>query len=226
MKFLTPHVPLFQRRWYARNDADHAAYEHNREIHNPSKKLLRAIERGERDTAIFDDLFAQGAILYDRDSYSLDSAMHLAVMAENHVALTWLLEHGLPWWMHDRFDKYAIARAERGSECWKVLMNWMVESGESLDSRSMSRLARILIHTTPFYVDYARFYRPFSPGYDHLQWHRHPLDIIIDNEEYLKKECEYVYREDRGSREAYFIESKTKSAVMADWETPISQSIM
>lgn len=99
--------------------------------HNPSKQLLYAIQRGERDTALFDDLVAQGATIWDRDSATSDSALHLAAIAENPVAATWLLEQGLPWWVSgvDEKNKYAIGKAVKGGECWKVLMNWMVESG-------------------------------------------------------------------------------------------------
>lgn len=122
-------MPNIERRWYERNDADYAAYERGREIHNPSKRLLYAIELGESDPAVFDDLLAQGAILYERDSMNFDSALHLAATHENPVAVTWLLENGLPWWIADMRKKYAIERASRGRECWKILMQWMVESG-------------------------------------------------------------------------------------------------
>lgn len=131
------HLPFVQRRWYARNQADHAAYEHGRVKHNPSKQLLYSIQRGERDTSVFDDLVARGATIWDRDSATSDSALHLAVIAENPVAVKWLLEQGLPWWVSavDEKNKYAIGRAIKGGECWKVLMNWMVESGMSSSAR-------------------------------------------------------------------------------------------
>lgn len=218
-----------ERRWYARNDADHIAYQREREKLNPSKRLLRAIQRGERDTAVFDDLLAQGAILWDRDSESLDPALHLAVIAKNPVALTWLLEHGLPWWVGG-LDKsrsmhaLAIAKASRGDECWQVLMKWMVESGAFSPAKVELADLLVLLRIVCPYADYARYYRPFTTSNDAIQWHFHPLDIEIDNSSYLEERCQYVYRVDRGSMEVSLITSKTQSAVMAGWETPISRS--
>lgn len=50
------------------------------------------------------------------------------------------------------------------------------------------------------------------------------MDVEIDNSSYLNERCQYVYRVDQGSMEVSLITSKSQSAVMAGWETPISES--
>lgn len=216
------HTFFFLQSYADALEQDYEDYGILRQLYDPARHLLKAIVSG-APVDVLDDLFKQGALLYEREPLTGNSAIHEALYHDNAVALRWLLEKGLPWWMTDIRHKCAI-EYHKGSRCWNFLMRWALEYGEYRGEQKY--ITMNTLHHSSFDwsmdIDYARLSRAFVD--DTNKYQSHPIDIIPkkNNTDFLQSPCEYITQDDGVSKDFVMRTRMGKDRVMMLWERPIS----